>query len=133
MPGRPRKPTAVHDITGAFKKNPQRKKERSGEPVPVDGIDKVPPPHFNQFQSAVYLEILEQIPPRVATVSDKIIVEITAVLLAEFRFMGKLKSADLSLLIKNLSQLGMTPADRSKINLPGAPKKENPFKKVGYR
>lgn len=130
---RPRKPTKVHELTGAFKKNPDRKAARSGEPVPVSDIDATPPPHFDEYQGKVYLEVLSQIPPRVATVSDKIIVEVTAVLLARFRTDSDFKTADLGLLMKNLSQLGMTPADRSKISVPDAPKKGNPFKKVGYR
>ena len=133
MPGRPRKPTQVLELVGAFKKNPQRKGDRENEPRPEGLLKPTPPTYFTPEQKKVFREIVKQIPPKVATTSDKIIVEITAVLLAKFRSPDGLMASELSTLTKNLSQLGMTPADRSKIKVPGSPQKENPFKDIGRR
>lgn len=38
MAGRPRKPTAILEASGAFKKDPKRKRARAGEPVFSKGV-----------------------------------------------------------------------------------------------
>lgn len=42
MPGRPRKPTNILHLSGAFKKNPKRGKARAGEPKLAKGIGEPP-------------------------------------------------------------------------------------------
>ena len=125
---RPRKPTAVLDARGAFKKDPQRK--RHGEPIVKTPIGEAPA-DFNELQRAAYRQIMEQAPPGVLTSADTVTVEALANLLALFRSdranfpipaYGRMQSL--------LGTLGMTPADRSKLSI--APiQSENPFAMLG--
>jgi hypothetical protein len=70
--GRPRKPTAVLELTGAFRKNPQRKRT---EP-PTAGPLGDPPEHFTAEQAAVWHELASICPPGVLMRSDRVVVEI---------------------------------------------------------
>lgn len=103
---RPRTPSIDLEIRGAYRKDPQRR--RTKEPKPSGGIGK-PPAYLAVDERKTYRELL--------TASDGHIVEIGAVLLAKFRCRECDKVAEIGLLIKCISQLGMTPADRSKIGI----------------
>jgi len=119
-----RKPTAVHELTGAFKKNPDRGRARSNEPVPKAGIGQAPS-HMSDHARGCWDEIVGIVPNGVLYDSDRIIVEIAANLLSEYRTAG-LKTSELTALRASLASLGLTPADRSKISVPDAAAK-NPF------
>jgi hypothetical protein len=125
---RPRKPTAVLDARGAFKKNPQRR--RAGEPIVREPIG-ASPPDFDQLQREAYQQIVSQAPIGVLTEADNLAVEMASTLLAQFR-----KDRDgfpvmaYGKLIQLLGTFGMTPSDRSKLNIQ-APKVENPFARLG--
>lgn len=113
---RPRKPTAVLELTGAFKKNPQRKKARSTEPVPTGEVGP-PPPHFDAPLTAIWYEVIAIIPAGVLTGADRILVELTCSLIHSLRTYT-CEKGDKSLLKNCLASLGMTPAERSKISVP---------------
>lgn len=134
MAGRPRTPTVLHEISGAYKRNPNRRP--TNEPQPDGKFSSDPPTWFNELERSCWCELQQKIPPQVLTNADDFLVEQTAVLLAISRthhLLIPMTSTDRGLLIRCLSQLGCTPADRSKIHIPKAPEKENPFDKVGYR
>lgn len=121
---RPRTPTNVLELRGAFDKNPNRRRvdpETSGE------IGD-PPEYFDQAHRDIWQEIVSNAPLKVLTVADRQIVEIATRLIFESRFDWENFSAGkIGRLESMLGKLGMTPADRSKV---GGGKKEahkNPF------
>ncbi len=113
---RPRKPTAVLELTGAFRKDPQRKRARSAEPVPTGEIGDAPV-HFDAQLAAIWYEVISLIPAGVPTAADRIIVELTCSLVHGLRN-GTSERGDKALLRSCLASLGMTPAERSKISVP---------------
>jgi hypothetical protein len=140
---RPRKPTAVLEISGAFDHNPDRRAEREGEPVSDLPIGKASS-HLTKYQKKLWREVMSEIPPCVATKADRKVVEVTVLMIEKMRHkhgdacwaeVGKdnavklvlrceleMRSSDYTTLLKCLSQLGMTPADRSKIKVTPASK-----------
>ena len=121
---RPRKPTSVLDARGYFKKHPDRK--RHGEPIVSEALAP-PPERLSPDEVRAYRGIAESAPPGVLTLADSIHVELTALLLAEMRTdFVNMKVGKLGLLNKSLGQMGMTPADRAKLEIPRAPE-PNPF------
>lgn len=121
---RPRKPTNVLRLKGADRVHPERMREREGEPENVCPIGG-PPEWLDEDERKAWGDIVGQAIPGVLGGADTVSMEVAAMLLAKFR-RGENTGPELSQLIKLLSQFGMTPADRSKINLPGK-KKKNAF------
>ena len=108
-----RKPTAVLKLSGSQSKHPDRLKAREREPKPDPTLGNVPR-GLTDKQKKLWAEIVDQIPPCVATKSDRMVVE-TVVRMVEKMRDGTASSSNYSTLMRGLSQLGMTPADRSKI------------------
>jgi hypothetical protein len=119
-----RKPTNLHEISGAFKKNPDRGRARKNEPVPKAGIGPAPS-HMTDQERACWDEIVSIVPNGVLYDSDRLAVEITAKLLAKYR-RDEHSTPELTALRASLSSLGLTPADRSKIVVPDRDAR-NPF------
>jgi hypothetical protein len=118
MAGRPRKPTAVLEMSGAYKKNPGRAAARGGEPTVTDGIGE--PPDFllipgRERELGCWREIVSEAHPGVLSKADRIIVEIAARMLFKVRI-SIAKPADIKQLESCLVRLGMTPIDRSRVN-----------------
>lgn len=111
---RPPKPTRVLELTGAFKRHPERKRAREHEPEPPLGIGK-PPNSLSESQKARWKEIAKAC--TWLTVADRTIVEMTARLWQLMRD-GAAGVGELKQLAVNLGRLGMTPSDRSKIQVP---------------
>lgn len=112
--GRPRKPTAVLELTGAFRKNPQRKRT---EP-PTAGPLGDPPEHFTAEQDAMWHELASICPPGVLMRSDRVVVEIAVVLMLQFRKQGAhMSRSDFKQLVSVLSRMGMSPADRLRVGI----------------
>jgi hypothetical protein len=121
-----RKPTIVHELSGAFKKNPQRGKNRLNEPVPRAGIGPAPS-HLDDAEQLAWDEIVNILPGGVAYDSDRLALEMTAVLLVRFRRdKSDIPAALFGRLESMLGRFGLTPADRSKILVPDKAAK-NPF------
>lgn len=110
---RPRTPTNVLDLRGSFNKHPERK--RKGEPVPEGNLGECPS-RLEGLEREAWSELVEQVPAGVLTSADRWSAELTCKLMAKI-WKGENTGADMGHLIKLLSQLGMTPADRSKISL----------------
>lgn len=120
---RPRKPTAVLKLTGAFAKNPKREKDREGEPEILEPLGP-PPGNLNEAQSARWQEIAGWC--AWLTVVDRPMVEIVAKLWQAVRD-GEASPPELKTLVTCLSHLGMTPVDRSKVKVLAKPKAKNQF------
>lgn len=83
MPAR-RKPTAMLEATGAFQKNPQRRRERANEPT-WNGPVGDPPDWFDRHLAQVWSELEAHAAPGVLARSDSLLLEITSVLLFKYR------------------------------------------------
>ena len=110
------KPTALHEATGALKKNPNRK--RKGEVRPRKGIGSAPPAPSSDF-AEIWDEIVDSVIPGVLGNCDRQHLEILCRLMAEFRADPQsMSSAKLSMIEKMLGKLGMNPIDRIRITVP---------------
>ena len=100
---RPRKPTAMQELKGANKVNPERwaRQGRKNEPQPLGPVSKEPPEYFTEPQKDAYLHLVENAHPKVLCQADSAVVEMGAILLARFRAeldefpMSKFKSLSL--------------------------------------
>jgi hypothetical protein len=119
--GRPRLPTKVLTMRGSFEKHPERKKAREGEPEVSRGIGD-PPKQLNEAEQARWAEIRDWAPW--LTIADRPLLEQTVRLWMLDRS-GKATAADSKLFQSNLTRLGMTPADRSRVKVADAPKRES--------
>ena len=116
-----RKPTALLKGTGSFDHNRGRYAARLTEPTPAGPLGP-PPKHFDKAHGALWREIASAAAPRVLTSSDAWLVELACSLMHQQRA-GTASAAGLSLLTTLLGKMGMTPADRSKVQA-GPPKPE---------
>lgn len=121
---RPRKPTAVLDLKGAFKKDPARGKARANEPK-IDAAIGEPPAALGDDEKALWRELA--VYGAWLTAGDRLLLEIACRLMVLFRT-NALDGGGISKLITALSKLGFSPTDRSKVNAPGAKEPEaDPF------
>jgi hypothetical protein len=121
---RPRKPTRVLELSGAFRHDPQRRAAREGEPVLTEPLGEAPGV-LDEAETARWEEIRRWAPW--LTVADRVIVEETCRLWMAARN-NELRTGDRHQLAANLGRLGMTPSDRSRVKAPGsAPPVPNPF------
>lgn len=121
---RPRTPSNVLEMRGAYKKDPKR--ARNDEPAPEGDIGPCPG-YFGQDQIEAWENIVETCHLGVLCRADRLAVEQAAVLLAGFRKNpDEVKSSDRSMYLTLLGRFGMTPADRSKVVAPKKPA-VNPF------
>jgi len=121
---RNRKPSKLLELTGAYKKNPQRQRQ-DAEPA---GELQGPPPHLTDKVLDCWHELAQAAPPGVITESDRFGLEIAACLLAEFRQApADITAARLSRLESILSKFGMAPADRSRVIAHNPQSKGNAF------
>jgi hypothetical protein len=111
---RPRTPTAVLELRGAFKRNPNRKKERQTEPIVTTPLPE-PPGYLTADTTAAWQEMRER--GWWLTSADRFLVEIAATLLARYRG-DSVKSGDVSQLIGLLGKIGFSPKERGSLNLP---------------
>jgi hypothetical protein len=137
---RPRTPTEVLELRGAFVEHPERKAERENEPEPTGELGEAPP-CLTPFQKTLWNELSQLIPPGVAKNSDRRIFELTVRLMAKVR-RGVAKVSEVAQLQTCLSRLAMDPVNRSRVHAgqgkgkqsggaSGAP--VNPWAKFGTR
>lgn len=112
---RPRTPTKILELRGAFDKNPNRRRDE--EPQPSAEIGP-PPNHLTARERRVYIELVEAAPPGVLTNADQHMVIVAARLEAEYRHRPEdFPTAKIGMLLKSLSSLGFSPSDRSKVHV----------------
>lgn len=142
--GRSRKTTQQHELSGSFDSHPERKAARALEPKPQGSLG-APPACFtvaggssaytSERLTAIWNEIVSEVPPGVLTISDRKHVELACRLLYRIR-RDQAKSGDYSRLDVLLGKMGMNPADRSKVNIvPGSQPSDdssvsNPFEEL---
>ena len=113
--GRPRKSTATLRANGAFLMNPQREHARSLEPIPDEDLGE-PPANMENQEKMIWQELVDLLPPGVATNMDRPSFELMVGLLAQYRHQrGTMKAVEYSLLVGLFGRYGMTPADRSRV------------------
>src|SRR6185369_3569970 len=119
---RPRTPSNILDLRGAFKKDPQRGRDREDEPEPKAPVGDAPE-HFTDEQKAAWKYIVGIAPLGVLGDSDRAYLEIAAELFALKRDVGvkEMESSKLNRLETMLSKLGLNPADRSRVKVGGRP------------
>jgi phage terminase small subunit len=121
MAGRPRLPSNVLELRGAFKKHPERRRrdaQGTGE------FKTEPPAHLPAGAVPAWNYLVTRLPKIALTSSDEIAVEIAARLLAQYWLTSDIDT--MKELRQWLGKLGMTPADRTK--MPSAPPNDkNPF------
>lgn len=111
-----RTPTKILELKGAFKKNPNRKRE--GEPIVDVKFESEPPVYFSDEQKECWHELVGLVPAGVLTGADKIQVEITACLLAEFRGMkGGVATDRITRLCTEMGKLGLNPSARASLSV----------------
>ena len=121
-----RKPTAVHELSGSFKKDPARGEARKHEPQPTAGIGPAPN-HLSEVEAGCWDELVNIAPNGVMYDSDRVMLEMACVLLAKFRVeRGDMSAALVTRLENLLARFGFSPADRSKVVVPDKAAK-NPF------
>jgi hypothetical protein len=114
---RPRTPTAVLKLRGAFINHPSRLKDREFEPLITTALPG-PPRYLDLATTKMWLSMQSR--GYWLTSADQFLVEIAATLMARYRI-DELKSGDVSQLIGLLGKIGFSPGERSKINLPDVP------------
>lgn len=117
-----RKPTAVLQLSGAFKHNPARAQERENEPEPKAGIGPAPS-RLSILEAEAWDYLVGISPPGVLGDSDRAHLELTARLMAyswETPF-SSIDTAKLNRLAAMLGQMGFNPVDRSKVKVGGKP------------
>lgn len=118
MAGRPRKPTAVLEMSGAFRHNPARKRARAAEPKVLGSLGG-PPAHFlepsgvmNKYPE-IWNELAAQVPPGVGSMSDRIQFETLVKVTAELRRPGTPKPALVTAQKEILKLFHMNPVSRA--------------------
>lgn len=111
-----RKPTAILEASGAFRKNPKRRADRENEPKPAGPLGN-PPDWLNDKERECWREILEEVPPGVLTKSDGIALATAASLYATIKA-RKAKAADRTCFRHYLTALGLTAVGRSNMSVP---------------
>jgi phage terminase small subunit len=117
-------PREIAEIKGATKHNPQRYK---GEVPKAAFALGEPPSDMAERASAVWFELATYAAAGVLTCADRLVLELTCNLIAEYRACPPdFPAAKIGHLIGCLARLGMTPADRQKLASVG-PAAANPF------
>jgi len=123
---RPRKATALLEMSGSIKKDPKRYANRADEPRPTSPIGDPPAEFLKETKEAqtklrIWHEIIADAPDGVLTGCDRMM------LANACRIQGAIEGGDYSAALLGqmrtyLGDMGMTPAGRSKV---AAPKKQN--------
>lgn len=111
---RPRTPTKILELKGAFKTHPERK--RKTEPEPNGKFSPRVPGYLTGAQKKTWREIVKLVPAGVLADADKIHVEVVACLLAEFRLApDEMETARLGRMTQEMGKLGLNPSARASL------------------
>lgn len=121
-----RRPTHLLELSGSFRRHPERRHAREGEPQPNGDVGD-PPAYFSAMQRASFIELRDMAPAGVLCLADSILLELAAVLLARMRAERDFPAALIGRLTSVLARCGMTPADRSRVVASEAPSGPRPL------
>ena len=114
----------VAEVSGAIKRNPQRYRNEVPKSPYSLGL---PPDYMTEAAKKCWFEIESYALAGVLGSADRMILELAANLLAEYRENpAEFVTARLTALINSLGRMGLTPADRQKLG-PEKAKEANPF------
>jgi hypothetical protein len=111
---RPRTPTAVLKLRGAFINHPSRGRDREFEPHIATDLPS-PPRSLDLAPAAMWMDMKSR--GYWLSSADQFLVEIAAKLMARYRI-DQLKSGDVSQLIGLLGKIGFSPNERGRMSLP---------------
>ncbi len=120
MKGRPRTPTKVLKMRGAFDKHPERARARAGEPEVREPLGD-PPQTFDESHAARWLDCRAWWPW--LSIADRVQIELIV------RLWVKLSGGDTKAaapLNAALAKVGANPSDRSRINAGGPTDRRDP-------
>ncbi|MEM9014458.1 MAG: hypothetical protein AAGB02_05055 [Pseudomonadota bacterium] len=117
---RPRKPSNLLELSGAFDKNPQR---RRVDPAVEIGLG-APPDYFDDDARALWAEIDQYAPEGVLAKSDRFAVELLVPVMIAIRRGEPVKAGDRAFALSILTRMGCTPSDRSRLASPKADEPE---------
>jgi hypothetical protein len=128
MPGRPPKPTNLLELSGAYRKNPQRKRAREGEPQPPALPVEMPAKFliFHPAEGYLKAEKLRSIWDNCMkmwpwiTFSDRDALEDYCRLKLMFDEGRKMSGAEMSAMIRIRSELGGTGSGRARLGVKAA-------------
>jgi hypothetical protein len=118
----PRKPSAIHELTGSYKVNPGRRNRSE----PKAGDIGPPPKHLTAQERAVWAELVSCIAPGVLMSSDAHALELLARLIAQSRTDAEFPASKLNTAVALIGRFGMTPGDRTKIVAAPPEQEDNP-------
>ena len=120
------KPSAVKELSGAYKKDPQRRNKE--EPKPKNGIGPASKFLDNKIMKAIWDEVVSQVCIGVLGDADRLSLEILCRLTYDMRYdWEEFNGSKQSNMIKLLGQFGMTPVERQKLHIGGEEKPKNKF------
>ena len=120
--GQVRKPTELLILSGATALHPERFVNRLNEPQMDEGVGN-PSSYLSTQEKKIWREISKDV--YWLKVSDRLSLEIVCRLTAKMRDNSEnLKIMELQTLVTTIRSLGMTPADRSRINAPAKVKED---------
>lgn len=122
--GRPRTPTNVLQLKGAFAKNPARGREREGEMEAIGELG-APPDWLTESERGAWEELRGMQPSGCAGTSDRAHMAMVSKLYAFCKVtpVEDIPPAILARLMAGLGLMGMNPSDRSKVKVGTAPVK----------
>ena len=123
MPRR-RVSTKVLKARGSHLRHPERVRSRASEPK-YSGPLGAPPKSLRPDFRELWFELAALVPEGVAEHSDRWTFEVLVCLMAKFR-RRQAKSGEVSQLLNLLAKFGMTPSDRSRVQVPGGSGSANP-------
>ncbi len=123
MMPRPRKPTEVLEVQGAFKVHPERKREVGPKSTKPLGM---PPDYLTLAEVDVWHEVVGNAPGGVLTSTDRPIIEMLVRIMAKSRVEWP-KTSEWAVMLQCLVRLGWTPSDRSKVQAVEEKKPDDEF------
>lgn len=121
---RPKKPTKLKELNGSAAHDSQRINKKEPKPTtPLAG----PPKNLTSSEKQAWEDITGTVVPGVAFDSDRIHIEMTAMLLASIRDAGGAPASAYAQLTSMLAKLGMNPADRTKIVVDNEETEDDPW------
>ena len=124
---RPRQPTRLLELKGAFQAHPSRRKERQGEPSPTTAVG-TPPKHLSAHARRCWAEFASE-GAQWLTGADRSLLQVASVLMSEFETSPtEMVGVKVAQLRGVLNDLGFSPTSRTRISAPPSARSEpNPF------
>lgn len=117
-----RKPLALLELSGGLATNPGRYADRLNNPKPAEELGEAPD-FLSEEEAAVWNKLKEIIPAGVLGNSDIFMVELAARYIVYSRKNWPLKPSEIAALTNIMGRLGLSPVDRTKIQV--APDKKD--------